>query len=196
MSLQTCAAAAVATFPASKSVVTARGVYPLPVVMLGIGGAEDGWGNGPGDPLSIYRDGGVSERPYSCGGYTSFGWPQINLPAHYAMVAGLSGIPASNPCGQAAWLADYTNAARAAYAVYRSQGLGAWTTYNTGAYLQYLGQAQAAVEAIAGLSKTVPGPVPSLPQSGASPAYIGGFVAIGGIALLGVSLLAQRHARR
>lgn len=195
MSIQQVSQAALVTFPRTQ-IHTPRGTYLLPVVMVAIGGAEDGFGAGPGDPLSIYRDGGASERAYSCGGMTSFSTWQVNLPANHAMVANLSGIPASNPCGQAAWLADYANGALAALAVYRSQGLGAWTTYSTGAYLQYLSQAQAAVTAIAGLGTTPPSGVPPLPGPGASPALIGGVVGVGGLFLIGVSLFAQSHARR
>lgn len=148
MAIQDVSRAAVETFP-HVVIRTPAGDLPLITVMVAIAGDENppDWGNAPGDPLSIYRDGGASERPYSCRGMTSFGGWQINLPAHYAMVAALSGIPVSDPCGQAAWLADYGNCARAAYAVWRSQGLGAWTTWNDGGYLRYLHQAQLAVNA-------------------------------------------------
>ena len=37
------------------------------------------------------------------------------------------------------------NNAKAAYAIYKSQGLGAWSAYTNGAYKQYLGAAQAAM---------------------------------------------------
>lgn len=144
MSLRTVTAAAVATFPFAN-VSTPAGTLPLPDVMVGISGAEDGFGNAPGDPLSIYPDGGAAEAAWSCGGMTSFGAWQINLPANHALVAGLSGL--TDPCAMASWLADDGNCARAALAVYRSQGLGAWTTYRTGAWQAYLGQAQQAVDA-------------------------------------------------
>ena len=185
MAIQQVAQAALAVFPQTQ-VRTPRGPYALPVVMVAIGGAEDGFGNGPGDPLSIYRDGGAAERAYSCGGMTSFGTWQINLPAHSAMVANLSGVPASNPCGQAAWLAQYENCAKAAYAVYRSQGLGAWTTWNTGAYLPYLAQAQTAVAPLIGAVSTKPQVASFVGQSTpyAIAALIGGALTVGGVLFL------------
>ena len=203
MSLQTCAAAALNVFP-DVAVATPRGTYRLPAVMLAIGGAENpGWGNAPGDSLSIYRDGGVSERPYSCGGKTSFGTWQINLPAHSAMVASLSGIPASDPCGQATWLADYLNCAKAALAVYRSQGLGAWTTWQDGAYLQYLGTAASAIAAAAAAATPTPSPTPSPAPTPGTPAvnpWLAGLAVLGIVAVAGaggwyVSRLPQRRAK-
>lgn len=190
MSIQQAAQAALATFPQTP-VRTPRGTFALPVVMLSIGGAENGFGNDPGDPLSIYRDGGASERAYSCGGKTSFGTWQVNLPAHSAMVAILSGIPASNPCGQAAWLANYQNCAKAALAVYRSQGLGAWTTWNTGAYLAYLPQAQTALGALIGSVSTAQ--ASTFVQTGAPYALA---ALLGGVAVVGGVLALERVGRR
>ena len=204
MSLEACAAAAVQIFPASTMITTPDGVFPLQVVMVAIGGSENpGWGNAPGDPLSIYRDGGIAERPYSCGGYTSFGTWQANLPAHSAMVASLSGIAASNPCGQATWLADYPNCAKAALAIYRSQGLGAWSTWGNqytpyppgyGPYRKYLTQAQAAVTAAAGVSQP-PTPSPA-PVGQRSPWAIAG--ALGLLAVVGTTagLFARKASLR
>ena len=189
MSIQQVAQAALATFP-KKMISTPHGSYVLPAVMVAIGGAEDGFGSGPGDPLSIYRDGGTSERPHSCGGYTSFGTWQVNLPAHFAMIASLSGIPASNPCGQAQWLADYQNCAKAALAVYQSQGLGAWTTWTTGAYLPYLAQAQASVSALVGSvqKSTNTGTTTATFIGAATPYALWGLLGLGGLAA-GVVLL-------
>lgn len=157
MSLQSVASAVAATFP-DVPIQTPVGVVSLRAVMVAIAGAEDGWGNSYGDPLSIYRDGGTVEAAWSCQGYTSFGAFQVNLPANHGLVASLSGL--GDPCSMAAWLADYGNAARAAYAIYRSQGLGAWTTYNTGAYLGYLSQAQQALVATQGRPTADGGTVP------------------------------------
>jgi len=159
------AAAALATFP-DRTINTPYGTYSLAVVMTAIAGAESTWtGDKAGDPLSIYQDGGTSERPHSCDGMTSFGCWQINLPSHYALVAQLSGVPASDPCGQAQWLYDYGNCAKAALSVYQSQGLAAWSTWGNaytpyapgyGPYHEYLGQSQAAVSQVsaAGLAGT------------------------------------------
>ena len=144
MSLSDCAAAAVATFP-DQTVQTTAGALPLPVVMVAIAGAESvGWHDrAAGDPLSIYRDGGASEAAYSCGGLTSFGLWQINLPAHYPYLQGVTG--SASPCYWATWLYSPTNCATAALAVYQSQGLGAWTTYNDGSWQANIAKAQAAV---------------------------------------------------
>ena len=135
-----------ATFP-SVTVQTPAGTLPLRAVMVAIAGAESAWvDNAAGDPLSIYRDGGASEAAYSCGGRTSFGLWQINLPAHYPYLRTATG--STSPCAWAAWLYTPGNCARAALAVLGSQppfNLGAWTTYQTGAWRAYLAQAQAAV---------------------------------------------------
>ena len=171
-SVVTVASAAAATFPAT-TVQTPYGAYPLPVVMAAIAMAEDGGGTGPGDPLSIYQDGGAAEQAWSCGGYTSFGAWQVNLPANHALVASLSGI--GDPCGMATWLQDYGNCAQAALAIYRSQGLGAWTTYQEGTYSGWL---PAAAQAL-GVGGGATLPIVSAPVA----------IGLGGIAL-GVLLLA------
>ena len=157
MAILDVARAVVSVFPRA-TINTPQGAYSLWSVMVAIGGAETGgsWSNiDPGDPLSIYGNGGAAERPYSCDGYTSFSWPQVNLPANWDKVQSLSGISGVDPCGQAHWLEDYTNAAKVALAIYRSQGLGAWATWGNrytpyaaghGPYLQYLSRAKQAVE--------------------------------------------------
>lgn len=142
-----CAATAIALFP-----------EPIRQRMVAIAGAETTWTQEPGDPLSIYSDGGVSERPFSCNGASSFGAWQVNLPANHATVERLSGVASTDPCGQARWLMGaWENAGRAALAIFESQGFGAWSTYNSGAYLAHMAAAQ---EALAELAAT-PAPVKS-----------------------------------
>jgi hypothetical protein len=151
MSLQDVAKAAYNVFP-DTPINTPYGPYSLRVVMIAIAGAEDGFGNGSGDPGS---------GQYSCNGYTSFGAWQINLPYNHAQVEAVSGIPSSNPCGQAQWLADYNNCAKAALAIYNTNGLKDWCTWwgdalcgtqggqpGYGPYHKYLDQAQQAISAL------------------------------------------------
>lgn len=154
-----CARAVIAVFPEEHR-----------QVMLAIPGAETTWKQEPGDPLSIYPDGGRAEEPYSCNGASSFGAWQINLPANHDLVAELSGIPARDPCGQARWLLEsWDNAARAALDVFQRQGYGAWTTYRTGAYQAHMAAAQEALAEAQGAPLVPPpgpspaGPVPFVP---------------------------------
>lgn len=179
------AAAASAAFP-DVSVVTPYGTYPLPVVMTAIAGAETGGtfaANAAGDPLSIYADGGASEAAYSCGGLTSFGLWQINLPSHAGALATLSGVVASNPCGQAAWLYTPANCAAAALAVYQSQGLGAWTTFNEGTYSGWLQPAQQAVAAQGATQPLL-----------STPVAVGGGAILLGLLLVGFGVEEERAA--
>lgn len=63
---------------------------------------------------------------------------QIRYPVH---VDKLRALGISNREG----LYNPLNNAKAAYAIYKSQGIGAWSAYTNGAYKQYLGAAQAAM---------------------------------------------------
>lgn len=145
MSIQDVALAVVRYFPPQSQ-----------TTMVAIGGTESGWQNEPGDPLRIYSGAALSNAElHQCGGMTSFGWSQINLPSHSDLIASLSGIPASDPCGQAAWLMDYGHSALAAY--YVSSGgtdFRPWCTYwrvgcqagpGQGPYRRYLAEAAKAV---------------------------------------------------
>ena len=174
MSLASCALAAVAMFPA-VSVQTTAGVLPLRVVMVAIAGAESSWAdNAAGDPLSIYSDGGMSEAAHSCGGRTSFGLWQINLPAHYPYLRSATG--STSPCSWASWLFVPANCARAALAVYQSQGLGAWTTYQDGRWRANIAAAQQAVASAQSPPATGGGILASLPP--ATPVLAGIGVAV------------------
>lgn len=67
----------------------------------------------------------------------SVGLFQIHLPSHADKLKKWTG--SSNRQDWVNWLQDPDNNAYAASQVYKSQGLGAWTAYNTGAYKSYLG---------------------------------------------------------
>lgn len=182
MSLQGAARAAYDTFPHREE----QGLF-LPTLMVAIAGAESGWvDDRAGDP---------GTGPGSCGGYTSFGLWQIHLPAHASMLEQLMG--SADPCAQAAWLAVPEHCARAALLVYQSQGLGAWTSWQTGAWRAYLPQAQAAIAQLeagsgssagSGSGSGVPGQ-PLLP-SAAWPAVVIGLAGAGAAAIL---TLRRRH---
>lgn len=134
MSLQTDAAVALSVFPHTL-IDTPQGKLPLPVVMVSIGGAESGWND--------QAQGDFGLPGPSCDKYTSWGWLQIHS-VHSAYLTRMTG--SSNPCAWANWLYDPTNCAQAALAVLGSQlDLNAWTTWQTGAYLKYIDQAQSAV---------------------------------------------------
>ena len=130
--------AASTVFPLT-TVQTPMGNLPLRTVMVAIAGAEDGFGNNPGDKIG----GGIPYSQWNCNRYTSFGPWQIHLPPHNALVTKLSGL--SSPCAMAQWLADYHNNAVAAMWIVGAQGtgLGAWITYVDGKWEKYLGTAQA-----------------------------------------------------
>lgn len=133
---EVCAEAALAVFGTSK-IETPHGDYILPVVMTAIAGAESGW--------IADRNGDKDLPGPNCDGYTSWGLWQIHS-VHSAYLTAQTG--SSDPCVWAKWLSDPTNNAKAAVAIYEGQGLAAWTTYNTGAYLAYLSAAQAAVATV------------------------------------------------
>lgn len=146
-----------------SDVVAAAAIFPTSIrnIMIGIAGAESDFTLARGDLIgSTYTVNGVSGTiPYSqwnCGGYTSFGpWP-VNLPANHYLIQRLTGI--SDPCGQSEWLLNYDNSAQAALAVYKSAGLGAWTTYRIGAYLKYMPQTSTQASAPTTTQTTTPTP--------------------------------------
>lgn len=135
MSLAQCASAAAAVFPA-VTVQTTAGPLPLRDALLAIGGAESSW------DTRAQGDRGLAGP--SCNGFTSWGWLQIHS-VHAAYLQAVTG--SASACAWAAWLYDPVNCARAALAVYQSQGLGAWTTYQDGRWLAYLSQARQALAA-------------------------------------------------
>lgn len=126
-----------------SDVVAAASIFPSLIrdTMIGIAGAESDFTLARGDLIgSTYvingKTGTIPQTAWNCAEYTSFGPWQINLPANHYLIEQLSGI--DHPCGQAEWLLNYNNSARAALVVYQRAGLGAWTTYRTGEYLKYV----------------------------------------------------------
>ena len=178
MSIAQAASAAATTFP-FVNVVTPYGTYALPVVMTAIGGAETG---GTFDPAAAgdYGLGGPS-----CNGYTSWGLWQIHN-VHASYLEGVTG--SSDPCQWASWLSVPANCARAALAIYQSQGLGAWTTWQEGTYSAWLTPALAAVTAAVGGS----------PASGSATVYTTApspwpWLIGGGLVLAGGALALRRR---
>lgn len=66
----------------------------------------------------------------------SIGLFQIYIKAHYDKLMAWTG--SARAADWIIWLKDPQNNIKAAAAVYKSQGLGAWTEYNNGHYKQYL----------------------------------------------------------
>lgn len=141
MSIQQAAQAAVSVFP-NTSITTPHGTFSLRVVMVAISGAESSW-----DPTANGDCGLGGPSCGSCAGggnqATSWGLWQIHN-VHSAYLSQVSG--SSSPCGWQQWLFTPHNNAVAAYNIYQSQGLNAWTTWQTGAYAAYLSQATSAVQ--------------------------------------------------
>jgi len=199
MAINDVATAAYNVFP-MDTIQTPYGAFSLPVVMTAIAGAEDGFGNGPGDP-GIENT--CNPPGTLCNGYGSFGPWQISLSCNGNTIAAVSGIPTSDPCGQANWLTDYQNCAQVALAIYQAGGGGtegfkSWCTWwgdgrcgveggapGYGPYHQYLAQAQQAINQIVSSVSSPP------PLSFAPPPvsqwflWAGGILFAGGLALLG-----------
>lgn len=151
--------AASAVFPMT-TVATSQGQVPLRVVMLAIGGAESGW--------DAQSDGDCGLGGPSCGscsgqsgGATSWGVWQIHN-VHGSYLTRVSGQ--STACGWRSWLFNPANNAKAALAIYHSQGLNAWTTWRTGAWVRYLPEARAAVAASGSTANSAPGPSATTPS--------------------------------
>lgn len=178
----TSAQVAVQAFP-NVSISTSQGIYSLPVVMVAVAGAESSW------IASNRGDYGLGSP--SCGGYTSFGLWQIHLPAWASVIARISGVPSSNPCGQAKWLYIPANNARMAALILGQNpqaGLRNWTTWTNGAYAHHLATAQAAVSTITQMAQASAPTSRFLIGIGTVPAWkwlVGGGIALGVVALAG-----------
>lgn len=101
--------------------------------------------------IAIAESGGNSEAQgdrfggkYSCNDYTSFGLWQIHMPAHYDKLERHTG--SNDPCVWAEWLKDPHSNAEVALEILATQGLTAWSTYNSGTYETYLSIAEDAVK--------------------------------------------------
>lgn len=150
---------ALQAFPFTVTIQTPRGQMPLPIVMTAVAGAESSF-------VPTNR-GDYGLRGPACNGYTSFGLWQVHLRSWGDVIARVSGIPATNPCGQAQWLDQPANCARMAKIILGSNpqaGLRNWSTWNSGAYLSHLDVAQAAVASLQKPSTSLtaaPGAVPT-----------------------------------
>ena len=184
MSIASCAAAAVATFP-NTSVQTTAGALPLPVVLVAIAGAESTWRD------NAQGDYGLDSLFGLCDGYSSWGlWQIHNVHASYLSQASGS----QDPCAWAAWLYIPANCAKAALAIYQSQGLGAWSTYTGGEWQGYITQAQSAIASLpptqtggggGGAGSTAPSPpIPSLLLAGLGAGLFTGLGLLAGIAII------------
>lgn len=85
-----------------------------------------------------YSESGMNNTIPGDGG-NSIGLFQIYMPAHPDKLTILTG--SSRKADWISWLQVPENNIKAAAAVYKSQGLGAWTEYRNGHYKQYLGLA-------------------------------------------------------
>jgi len=97
--------------------------YNDAVILTAVGYAE-----------SSYYTGNIGDYDY---GY-SVGIFQINLSAHSSQLQQWTGSNDTNVW--ISWLSNLDNNIYAASEVYKSQGLSAWTMYNNGQYLKYLGK--------------------------------------------------------
>ena len=115
---------------ASKAMMTGLDIaqklqrYGVPAeqarILTAIAGAESGY-----NPKAIGDSG------------TSIGLFQIHIPSHRRELEQWTG--SKDVKDWIEWLQNAENNIYAAAQVYKSQGLGAWTTYKTGAYKKYLG---------------------------------------------------------
>lgn len=142
MSIQQ-AAQAVALFP-NTTVMTTRGSLPLRLVMLAIAGSESGW--------VTDADGDCGLGGPACGtcrsrggGATSWGLWQIHN-THAAYLSGQTG--STSACAWRTWLFVPEHNAQAAYAIYREQGLAAWSSYGNGKWALHLSAARAALASV------------------------------------------------
>jgi len=152
MSIEECARVAVAWFPESSQ-----------VTMVAIAGGESNYNPAAaGDPLRIFTPSLQNfYAPWACNDMLSFGYWQVFLGVHHAMIQTMSG--ASTPCEMAAWLSNPDNNGRAAAAVLVNQGFDAWTVYQNGNYHGFMEQARQAVDAARATAAKPPLPAPLLP---------------------------------
>jgi hypothetical protein len=84
---------------------------------------------------TAHGESGLNTEAIGDGG-NSIGLFQIYMPAHPDKLQAMTG--STDRAVWEEWLKDPINNINAAIAVYNSQGLGAWTIYNIGAYKAYL----------------------------------------------------------
>lgn len=159
----------------------------LAVTMTAVAGAESGWNpEAGGDTPRRLRELGHNyeaalAETYNCplgspDGPASWGLWQIFMPYHLEKIRRLGG-PVGDPCQTAAWLKDPWNNARTANEVLLSQGLEAWATYRSGAWMRYE-YLEPAREAVAVLTERRESRLPLV-------LAISGLVLLGGYIVLG-----------
>lgn len=162
------------------------------ITMIAIAGAESGWReDAQGDPVSYFHSiGQYQYDQYSCGGYLSFGYWQIFQGVHYEALRSFTG--SNDPCTWAAWLKNGAQNGQIAYNIWRGRlSIGqnpftAWSTYNNGAYLQFMDRARAAVEGAPAPAPVPPGEVPGCRSA---------LLALPWLALRGVKLALSRGVK-
>lgn len=221
MSIEACAAAAVSGFP-NRQVRTPVGSLPLGLFMLSIGGPESHWDTqAQGDSvseLSAYQVAHPGIKVYfppswaTCGGFSAWGWLQINW-SHYGYLKARSG--GSTACTWAQWLYNpgHTVAAamqliglRSSYDYAQIVGTAGPWSGDGPVWQHYLPQAQTAWNAaltqaqqsvpppstlppVAPSPAAAPSPVPLIVEAGA------GTLLAAGVVAAGVAALERRRGR-
>lgn len=157
------------------------GDVPWQITMIALALAESGanpnaLGDYIGEPgVTLPDDAGAhcleAYGPAGLQCYVSIGLWQINMAWNWQIVSSLAG--SVDPNYVAEWLLVPVNNGYAAEAVFEQQGLGAWSTYNSGAYGAYLEAAGEIYNTYAGAfvvsQPPAPPPAPApLPASGPS----------------------------
>ncbi len=139
------------------------------ITMVAIVGAESAWeptigGDTPRTLFELESPFAEDALGYNCplgnmDGPASWGLWQIFMPLHAQnrvndklvpsedSLLGRLGAPIDDPCQTAAWLRDPVNNAQAAAAILELLGFQAWTAFVTGAFKNFLPEAEAAVQA-------------------------------------------------
>lgn len=132
--------------PAARAALEAWANPEDAIIAVALAGAETGWQDEPGDPLSIFPEADrAGYEAWACDGFTSFGQWQISYRWNHDTVDAMA--HAYNPCAARDWLLDVNNCAKAAYEVYVRQGWSAWSTYKTLRYHDELDEARRVVQA-------------------------------------------------
>ena len=117
------------------------------ITMVAIAGPESAYIEdrpSSSDIIGMYGD-QEAWHPYACDGVYSWGLWQVFMPVHHLLLQERTG--STDPCVWRDHLVDPGFNAILAHEIWATQGLSAWSTYNNGDYLDYLDEAEAAVDA-------------------------------------------------